>query len=168
MIFLRTKRAFEVKWKAFFLVWQVLSFILKKQTSQNVADVTFKINRDNNKFMTSVCRKPAFSGVFTNFRSFILKSYKYSLLFTLLHREFKPCSNFDLFHQEIDKLNIIFENYPKSFVDFCIKKYLYKVFIKKELLLKASKKELICILPFIGKKSLQLRTCLVNSKESNF
>ena len=41
-----------------------------------------------------------------------------------------------------------------------------KVFIKKEVALKASEKELICILPFIGKKSLQQRTCLVNSIEN--
>ena len=33
-----------------------------------------KITRDNNKFMTSVYHKPTFSGVFTNFESFILKS----------------------------------------------------------------------------------------------
>ena len=32
--------------------------------------------------------------------------------------------------------------------------------------LKSSKKELICVLPFIGKKLLQLRTRLVNSIES--
>ena len=57
--------------------------------------------------------------------------------------------------------------YPKSFVDFCIKKYLDKVFIKKEVVLKASKKELICVLPFLGKRSMQLRTRLVNSIESN-
>ena len=119
--------------------------------------------------MTSVYRKPTFSGVFTNFESFIPKSYKYNLLFTLLHRAFKLCSNFDRFHQEIDKLKTIFENngYPKSFVDFCIKKYLDKVFIKKEVVLKASKKELICVLPFLGKRSMQLRTRLVNSIESN-
>ena len=73
------------------------------------------------------------------------------MLFTLLHRAFKLCSNFERFHQEIDKLMTIFENngYPKSFVDFCIKKYLDKVFIKKEVVLKASKKELICKLPFL-------------------
>ena len=84
--------------------------------------------------MTSVYRKPTFSGVFTNFGSFIPKSYKYNLLFTLLHRAFKLCSNFERFHEEIDKLKTIFENngYPKSSVDFCIKKYLDKVFIKKE------------------------------------
>ena len=34
-------------------------------------------------------------------------------------------------------------------------------------MLKASKKELVCILPFIGNQSLQLRTCLVNSLENN-
>lgn len=49
----------------------------------------------------------------------------------------------------------------------CIKKYSDKVFIKTNLVLKASEKELICVLPFIGKKSLQLRTHLVNSIESS-
>ena len=75
----------------------------------------------------------------------------------------------ELVHLETDKLKTIFENNgcPKSFVDFCIKKYLDKVLIKKKAALKASKKELACVLPFIGKKSLQLRTCLVNSIENN-
>ena len=63
--------------------------------------------------------------------------YKSSRLIhvTLLHRAFKLCTNFERFHQEIDKLKTIFENngYPKSFVDLCIKKYLDKVFIKKEI-----------------------------------
>ena len=61
---------------------------------------------------------------------------------------------------------LFFENngYPKSFVDLCIKKYLDKVFIKKEVVLKPSKKE---VLSFIGNKSLQLRTRLVNSIENN-
>ena len=56
---------------------------------------------------------------------------------------------------------------PKSFADFCINQYLDKVFIKKKVVLKASKKELICVLHFIGNKSTQLRTRLVNSIESN-
>ena len=59
------------------------------------------------------------------------------------------CSNFELYHQEIDKKKTILENngYPKSFVDFCIKTLSDKVFIKKT----ASKKELFCDLTFIGK-----------------
>ena len=118
--------------------------------------------------MTAVYRKPTFSGVFTNFGSFIPKSYKYNLLFTLLHSAFKLCSNFERFHQEIDKSKTIFENngYPKSFVDFCIKKYLDNVFIK-ESSAESLEKKLICVLPFLGKKSMQLRTRLVNSIECN-
>ena len=37
------KRAFEVKQKTFFLVSQVLSFGLKKPTTENVADTTLNI-----------------------------------------------------------------------------------------------------------------------------
>ena len=33
--------------------------------------------------------------------------------------------------------------------------------------MKASKKKLICAIPFIGKKPLQLRSCLVNSTEND-
>ena len=50
---------------------------------------------------------------------------------------------------------------------FINKKYLDKVFLKKGIVLQAFKKKFICIPPFIGKKSLQLRTRLVNSIESN-
>ena len=86
-------------------------------------------------------------------------------MFTLLHRAFKLYSDFELFHEQTNKLKTIFEynGYSKSFLDFCIKKYLDQVFIKKEVVLKASKRELTCILPFIAKKSRQPRTCLVNS-----
>ena len=43
-----------------------------------------KICRENNKFTTSVFRKPTFSGVFTNFDSFTLISYKHGLVNTLM------------------------------------------------------------------------------------
>ena len=91
------------------------------------------------------------------------------MIFTLLRRAFKLRSNFELFHREIDKLKTIFKSngYPTRFADPCMKKYLDNVFVRKEVVLKTSKKELICVVPFIGNKSLQLRTCLVNSTENN-
>ena len=100
-----------------------IKFTSETQKKNSMSFVDIKITRDNNKFLTSVYLKPTFSGVFTNFGSFILKSCKCNLLFALLHRAFKLFSNFERFHQEIDKLKTIFENngYPKSFVDFCIK-----------------------------------------------
>ena len=42
-----------------------------------------------------------------------------------------------------------------------------KAFIKQEVVLIASKKDFFCILRFIGQRSLQLRTYLVKSIESN-
>ena len=40
--FLKNEKSFWSEIKTFFLVWQVLSLRLKKQTSKNVADTTFK------------------------------------------------------------------------------------------------------------------------------
>ena len=128
-----------------------------------------KISRVNNSFSTNNYRKITFSGVFTNFESFIPKSYKSSLIFTLLFRAFKLCSNFELFHQEILNLKDIFKRngYPGNFIDVCIKRYLNQVFIDKKTYALAPKKELVCMLPFMGKKSLHLRSNLVKSVQNN-
>ena len=114
----------------------------------------FKI-RDNNRFLTSVYCKPTFSGVFTNFYSYIPLSYKSGLISSVLYRAFKLCSNFEIFHQEIIFLKDLFKRngYPSNFIDKCIKTFLDKIFIEKKVFLVAQKKELVCVLPFIGKKS---------------
>ena len=124
-----------------------------------------KIIRELNSFSTSVYRKPTFSGVFTNFDSFIPLSYKTGLIWSLLYRAFSLCSSFELLHQEILKLKDIFKRngYPISFIDKCVKRF----FIEKKTFLTASKKQLVCVLPFIGKKSLQLRSRLVKSIQEN-
>ena len=47
MIISRTKRALEMKENTFFLVSQVLSFKhAKEKTSKDVADATFKMNKN--------------------------------------------------------------------------------------------------------------------------
>ena len=80
----------------------------KNENSIPLADI--KTSRDNKKFTTSVYCRPAFSRVFTKFGSLIPESCKHKLLFTSLHKAFKLCSNFELLHQEIDKLRTVFEN----------------------------------------------------------
>ena len=47
-----------------------------------------KIKRNNNQLIVSVFRKATFSGVFTNFQSFMSVTYKFGLVHTLLHRSF--------------------------------------------------------------------------------
>ena len=72
-----------------------IKFTSETEMNNSLSFLDIKIVRENNKFTTSVYRKPTFSGVFTNFESFIPNSYKYALIFTLLHRAFKLCSNFE-------------------------------------------------------------------------
>ena len=62
------------------------------------------ITCQNNKFVTSVYCKPTFSGVFTNFKSFIPEMHKRGLLETLLHRSFRLCSSYENFHRETETL----------------------------------------------------------------
>ena len=75
---------------------------MKQNGSLSFLDI--KINRENNKFVTLVYQNPTFSGVFTNFGSFISKYYKRSLIDTLLYTGFSICSNMEKFHQEISSL----------------------------------------------------------------
>ena len=84
----------------------------KNVGSHSFIDV--KICRKNGKFVTSVHRKPTFSGVFTNYESFIPTYQKRGLIHTLLHRSFSVCCDFKKFHFEIDHLKTILmkNDYP--------------------------------------------------------
>ena len=84
------------------------------------------------------------------------------MIWSLLYRAFSLCSRFKLFHQEILKLKDIFKRNG-----YTVKRFLGKAFIEKKTFLTVSKKQLVCVLPFIGKKSLQLRSRLVKSIQGN-
>ena len=59
------------------------------------------IDRENNKFVTTVNCASTVSGVYTNFEFFIPDMYERGLIKTLLHRSFILCSNYENFHLEI-------------------------------------------------------------------
>ena len=77
-----------------------IKFTSEIEMNHSLSFLETKTVREDNKFSTSVYCKPKFSSVFTNFESFIPNSYKYTLTFTLFHRTFKLCSNFELLHQK--------------------------------------------------------------------
>ena len=144
-------------------------FTSEIEENNSICFLDIEINRGNNRFLTSVYPKPTFSGIFTNFDSYIPLSYKSGLISSLLYRAFKLCSNFEIFHQEIIFLKDIFKRngYPSNFIHKCVKTFLDKIFIEKKIFLVAQKKELVCVLPFIGKKSLQSRSRLVKFIQQN-
>ena len=107
------------------------SFETEKDHSFSFLDV--KICREKDKFTTSVFRKDTFSGVYTNFSSFVALKHKFGLVHTLLHRSFTIVSDFSKFHFEVETLKkTLHKNaYPTKFVDKCVAKFVNNIFIQK-------------------------------------
>ena len=78
-------------------------------------------------------------------------TYKTGLLDTMLFRCFSICSSYEKFHAEIVKLKGIFKrnSYPEKFMDRCIKNLLNKLHVPNVVELKAAKKGLILVLPYL-------------------
>ena len=45
-----------------------------------------EVSRQQDKFVTTVCRKPTFSGVYTHLHSFLPMVYKVGMIYTLAYR----------------------------------------------------------------------------------
>ena len=87
-----------------------IAFTSEMEQNGSLSSLDIKISCEKNKSVTSVYRKPTFSGVFTNFESFISNCYKRSLIDTLLYRGFGLCSNMEKFHQEISSVKSVFKS----------------------------------------------------------
>ena len=128
-----------------------------------------KITREE-AFSTSLYRKPTFSGLYVNFKSFMPDSYKKGLIYTLLHRAFVICCSWDKFHSEVCFLKEIFRKnlFPEFFIDRCIKMFLDKIFTVKKIVLTVPKKEVRICLPFLGKQSFEIRKRLTKIVGTHF
>ena len=126
------------------------------------------VTRENDSFSTSLYRKPTFSGLYTNFYSFISEQYKKGLILCLIFRIFSFITDWNKFHQEVLYLKEIFKknSYPEHFIDKCIKTFLDKKFSKIEKKLD-QKCEVKISLPFMGKYSNEMKKQL-SKLASNF
>ena len=79
------------------------------------------------------------------------------------------CSNYGDPHQEIASLKSIFKCNSDTyiFVNHCIKKFLNKLFIKRDLNFMVPKRELICVLLYLGKNAFDLRIRLTQIIQGN-
>ena len=102
-----------------------MKFSFETEKDHSFSFLEFKICREKEKFTISVFRKDTFSGVYTNFSSFVSPEHKLGLVYTLLHRSFTTVSDFSKFHFEVKILKkTLHKNaYPTKFVDKCIAKF---------------------------------------------
>ena len=129
-----------------------ITFTSEVEIDGKIPFLDMMINRNNGKMVTSVYRKPTFTGVYTHFHSFIPSVYKFGLLSTLLFRYFTLQSNYVLFHLEVVELKKIFlkNGYPSRFIDTCIKKFREKMLRKEILVDTVPKEEYSISLPYLG------------------
>ena len=138
------------------------SFETEKDGQMPFLDVN--VFRENGKFVTNVYRKETFTGVYTNFSSFIPLEHKFGLVYTLLHRCFCLVSDMSKFHFEIEKLKeiLLSNGYSNNFFDKSISKFMNKLYIKKPVMLTVPKKQLYLVLPFMGKMSALVKSGLLD------
>ena len=92
-----------------------------------------KVIRVASAFITSVYRKPTFSGVYTNYNSFLPLIYKTGLIRTLLFRLYTICSDWNMVHSEIEHLKSVMKRnaYPDRLIDTTIKRFLCHLFVNR-------------------------------------
>ena len=69
-----------------------MKFSIETEINGSLSFLDVKMFRENDKFVIIVFRKEAFSGVYTNFISFIPLEYKLGLVHILLNRCFNLSS----------------------------------------------------------------------------
>ena len=124
-----------------------IKFTFETEDSNNFSFLDVKIALKNKRFVTSIFCKATFSGVYTNYDSFILDTYKTDLVHTLLFRFFEIYSSMENFHIEVEHLRRIFKcnNYPVHIIDQRIKKFLDKLYVPKQIVATVPKKELLVV-----------------------
>ena len=83
------------------------------------------VTKSNNKFITSIYRKPNFTCQYIHWNFFESKQRKTNLIDTLTHRALKICSKSTLKHELDNIWSILVQNgYPEFLIDLRISKKL--------------------------------------------
>ena len=93
-----------------------MSFSFEEEVNGELWFLDVEVPQQQCQFVTTVYRKPAFSGVYTHFDSFLPTDYKVGMIYTLANWCFKICSDCTRFHEEPNFLKRIF----KEWISFVI------------------------------------------------
>ena len=106
-----------------------ISFTCDTENNGILPFLDVKVKRGTNEFITSIYRKPTFTGLFSKFYAFSPKENKENLVFTLVFRAYNICSNFLSLHEEIQFLQKTLQanGYPLKFIQSCVGKVLEKL-----------------------------------------
>ena len=75
-----------------------MSFSFEQEKNGKLPFLDVEVSREKGKIVTTVYRKPTFSGAYTHFESFLPTVYKFGMVYSLVYRCFKICSDWTKFH----------------------------------------------------------------------
>ena len=61
-----------------------MSFSFEQEKNGKLSFLDIEVSREKGKFVTTVYRKPTFSGVYTHFESFLTTIYKFGMVYSSL------------------------------------------------------------------------------------
>ena len=143
-----------------------LKFTMEGEIFDRLPFLDLLFIRDNltDKTEITVYRKPTHSGVFTHFTSFIPHHFKVGLVKTLLSRAYRICSNWNLFHIEIERIKSMLKmnGYTTQLIESQIKVFLDKKYSNAEPQDQygPDKFSVFIRLPFIGESSAKIRASI--------
>ena len=140
-----------------------IRFTVEKENNGKLQFLDTVITRKNNIFESSVYRKPTFTGLGLSFFSFCPFNFKINSIKTLLSRAYRNCSNYTLLHGEFEFLRNFFTNngYPTFLFDRYVKKFLYSIRNRKEIIPTVPKRQHYISIPYFGSQSDKLKTELI-------
>ena len=105
-----------------------LCFTYEKESNHSLPFLDVLVERHDSEFLTSVYRKPTFTGQYLRWNSFSPQKRKINLIGTLVHRAFMICSKIKL-DQEIGKIcSILLENgYSEHVINSAFKQKLQQL-----------------------------------------
>ena len=62
-----------------------MSFSFEEEKNGKLSFLDIELSREEGKFVTTVYRKPALSGGYTHFESFLPTVYKFGMVYTLVY-----------------------------------------------------------------------------------
>ena len=96
-----------------------LSFTMELEDNGKLLFLGIVIIRNGPRLDTKIYVKPTDTGLLLHHQSHVDLKYKYSLLNRMLNRAFKLSSNWQFFHQECERLKMVFArlHYPVDFLE---------------------------------------------------
>ena len=93
-----------------------MSFSTEQEKNGKLSFLDIKVSREKGKIVTTVYKKPTFSGLHSHFESFLPTIYKFGMFYTLVYCYFKICPEWTKIYEELGFMKYLFFKEGVSFV----------------------------------------------------